>query len=287
VVRADVVHNQGTHFIIGRTLGTVFNPVVGGPDRVVNLESSARTQYDALLLSYERRLTGRFGARAAYTLSKAFNYANDDQIPFANGPIDPDDLRREFGPTPHDRRHRFTLAAIAELPAAFQVSGLWTLSSSVPMDILMPDGQSRVPAFQRNAGARQFHTGRELNEALRAINDGGGIAGAPLPLVRDDVRLGDRFNSIDVRVSRSFEMARNVRAELFVEVFNLFDVTNILGATSRNYSGFVNALVRDSSDPADPGYLQSSSFGTAVSTAGGVFGSGGPRALQLGARVAF
>jgi hypothetical protein len=287
VVRADVVHNQGTHFIIGRTVGTVFNPVVGGPDRVVNLESSARTQYDALMLSYERRFTGRFGARAAYTLSKAFNYANDDQIPFANGPVDPNDLRREFGPTPNDRRQRLTLSGLVELPAAFRLAGLWTLSSDVPMDILLPDGQSRVPVFQRNAGGRQFRTGQELNDALRAINNGGGIAGEPLPLVRDDARFSDDFNSLDLRLSRSFAMARNVRAELLMEVFNLFDVTNILGVTSRNYSGYANALVRDSSDPSDPGYLRSSRFGTAVTTAGGVFGSGGPRAFQLGARVTF
>jgi hypothetical protein len=35
VLRADYLHNFGTHFIIGRTIGTVNNPVVGGPDRVV------------------------------------------------------------------------------------------------------------------------------------------------------------------------------------------------------------------------------------------------------------
>ena len=43
VLRVDCVHNHGTHFIIGRTIGEVFNPVVGGPDRVVNLESSVST----------------------------------------------------------------------------------------------------------------------------------------------------------------------------------------------------------------------------------------------------
>jgi hypothetical protein len=46
-------------------------------------------------------------------------------------------------------------------------------------------------------------------------------------------------------------------------------------------------LVRDSDDPTDPGYLRSSSFGKAVTTAGGVFGSGGPRAFQLGLRLNF
>jgi hypothetical protein len=55
----------------------------------------------------------------------------------------------------------------------------------------------------------------------------------------------------------------------------------------RNYSGYLNVLVRDSSDPAQPGYLRSSSFGQPVTTAGGVFGSGGPRALQLALRTTF
>ena len=77
VVRADVVHNLGTHFIIGRPVGTVFNPVVGGPDRVVNLESSVNTKYDGLLLSLEKRFSSGAHVRASYTLSKAFNYQND------------------------------------------------------------------------------------------------------------------------------------------------------------------------------------------------------------------
>ena len=64
-------------------------------------------------------------------------------------------------------------------------------------------------------------------------------------------------------------------------------MTNILGVSKSNYSGFTNVLVRDSDDPADPGFLRSSSFGRPLTTAGGVFGSGGPRAFQLGVRLDF
>jgi len=285
LARVDGIHNLGTHFIIGRTVGTVFNPVVGGPDRVVNLESSVGTKYDALLVTLEQR-SATHGFRAGYTLAKSFNYANDDQIPFANGPIDPNDLRREYGPAPNDQRHRFTFAAWAALPAGFRIAPMWTLASAVPMDILMPDGQSRVPVFQRNAGGRTFTSPRALNQALAAINEGGGIDGVLLPLVGDDARFGDTFNSVDLRLSRPFALG-TARIEPIVEIFNVFNVTNVLGVSTRNYSGFSNVLLRDSDNPEDSGYLQSSRFGGAVTTAGGVFGSGGPRAFQFAVRATF
>jgi hypothetical protein len=287
VVRADYLHNFGTHFLIGRTVGTVFNPVVGGPDRVVNLESSAKFKYDGLLLSVEKRVSHRYQFRASYTLSRAFNYANDDQIPFSSGPIDPNDLRREYGPTPNDQRHRFTFAGTFELPLQFRLSPIVTLASGVPMDILLPDASTRVPQLQRNAGGRIFHTGAELNEFLRTINAAGGVSGQPLPLVADDARFNDSFSSVDLRLSKSFIFNERFRLEPIIEVFNLFNTTNVLGVSNVNYSGFSNVLTRDSNDPASPGFLRSSSFGRPVTTAGGVFGSGGPRAFQIAARFIF
>ena len=285
VLRVDGLHNFGTHFIIGRTVGTVFNPVVGGPDRVVNLESSVDTKYDALLVSAERR-GSRHGFRASYTLSKAFNFANDDQIPFSSGPIDPNNLQREYGPTPNDQRHRVSIAAWGRVPGGVLVAPIWTVASGVPMDILMPDALSRVPAFQRNAGGRLFRSAAELNEALSQLNAEGGVRGVPLPLVGSDARFNDSFNSFDLRVSRPFGLGQ-FRVEPILEVFNLFNVTNILGVSNKNYSGFSNVLIRDSNNPADPGFLQSSRFGQPVTTAGGVFGSGGPRAFQFAVRATF
>jgi len=299
-VRADYVRNVGTHFIIGRVIGTVpFNPVVGGPDIVKNLESSVRTKYDGLLVSLERRFANRYQFRASYTLSRSSNYANDYQIPFSNGPIDSNDLRREYGPTPNDQRHRFTFSGVFDLPADIRVSPILTVASTVPIDILLPDGSSRVCELQRNAGARQFHTGAELNAALTQINAAGGSL-CPntdpstgfkprvlVPLVRDDLKLGDNFSSLDLRVSKIFRIGERWTVEPIAEVFNLFNVTNVLGVSNVNYSGFGNVLVRDNNDPASAGFLRSSSFGQPVTTAGGVFGSGGPRAFQFAARVTF
>jgi outer membrane receptor protein involved in Fe transport len=286
VLRADYLHNFGTHFIIGRTIGSVFNPVVGGPDAVTNLESSVKTKYDGLFLSIEKRFSDHYQFRASYTLAKAFNYANDDQIPFSNGPLNPNNLQLEYGPTPNDQRHRFTFSGVWELPAGIHLAPILTLASAVPVDILLPDGSSRICELQRNAGARQFHTGAQLNAAINQINAAGGslcpnaIPGTGfrprvlLPLVPDDVRLGDRFSSLDLRVSKILNLGERIRIEPIAEVFNLFNITNVLGFSKSNYSGFGNVI-------------GSSDFGRPITTAGGVFGSGGPRAFQFAARVTF
>src|SRR6185369_8570616 len=144
--------------------------------------------------------------------------------------IDSNDLRREYGPTPNDQRHRFTFSGVFQLPYEVRVAPILTLASSVPIDILLPDGSSRVCELQRNAGARQFHTGAELNTALRQINAAGGSL-CPnadpatgfkprvlLPLVRDDLKLGDTFSSLDLRVSKVFKLSERVRIEPIAEV---------------------------------------------------------------------
>jgi hypothetical protein len=288
VARVDGIHDLGTHFIIGRTIGKVFNPVVGGPDSVVNLESSVNTHYDGLLVSLEKRFSAGTQLRAAYTLSKALNYANDDQIPFRTyGPVDPNNLRLEYGPTPNDQRHRLSVSGVFALPAGFKVAPIFTFATGVPMDILMPDALSRVPAFQRNAGGRQFKTAAQLNAFIQNLNASGGVDGTLLPLVGSDARFNDNFESLDVRLSKTFRFGPSGSVELIAECFNVLNATNILGVSNTNYSGFSNVLVRDSDNSADPGYLRSSSFGHPVTTAGGVFGTGGPRAFQFGARIAF
>jgi outer membrane receptor protein involved in Fe transport len=287
ILKVDGIHNLGTHFIIGVPLSPpVFNPVSGGPETVTDLQSTVNTHYDALWVTLDHQLTRNFQFHGAYTFSKSLDYANYDQIPFGYPPVDPTNLHREYGPAPNDQRHRLVLQGTADLPFHLRFSPLWTYASGVPMDILLGDGSGdRVPELGRNAGGRQFHTGAALNTFLTQINSQGatnGSLGAPFPMVSPNARFNDTFNSFDLRLSREFHLSERFRLEAIGEVFNLFNKTNILGSSNANYSGFFNVLVPDNTNPA-----LSSAFGNPVSTAGGVFGSGGPRAFQLAARLTF
>jgi outer membrane receptor protein involved in Fe transport len=288
LVKVDGVHNLGTRFIIGRPVGAVYNPDTQGPDSVTDLESAVNTKYDALWVSARQRFAKHGEFDAAYTLGKAFNYANDDQIPFEYSPIDPRNLQREYGPPPNDQRHRLVMSGLANLPLQFHFAPIWTIASGVPMDILLPDGSERVPTLQRNAGGREFHTAQQLNAFIARTDAAGGVYEASangnviLPQVSPQARFNDSFNALDFRLDRSFNFKERYSLTLVGEAFNIFNVTNILGVSNLNYSGFANTL---SPDPNNP--KVSSSFGRPVSTAGGVFGSGGARAFQLAGKFTF
>jgi Carboxypeptidase regulatory-like domain/TonB dependent receptor len=272
VVSVDGIHSFGSKFIIGRGIAAVNNPVIGGTDSIVNIESSVKTWFDGLLVNVQKRYSNRLTFNASYTLSKAFNFSNDDQIPFQGGPIDPKRLILEKGPAPNDERHRFTFAGVIDLPSGFQLAPIYLLASDVPVDIRLPGGRTRIPVIQRNAGGRQFHTGSELNAFINQFNATAPPAGR-LPLAPDNLKFGDGFQSFDLRLTKSFKLSERLNVQAIAEAFNLFNVTNIRGVNNINFSGFQNAL--------GPG------FGSPSQTAGGVFGTGGPRAFQLAARVNF
>jgi hypothetical protein len=160
------------------------------------------------------------------------------------------------------------------------------MATGVPMDILLPGACERVLTIQRNAGGRQFHNAAQLNTFIGQTNAAGGVdtpdGTVMLPFVDNNARFNDSFNSLDFRLSRTFTITERFTIAAIGEAFNIFNMTNILGKSSLNCSGFNNTLSPDTDDPT-----HSSTFGKPVTTAGGVFGSGGPRAFQLAARFNF
>jgi len=330
VVSADAIHNYGTRFLIGHFLRkdrapasapaavnltcvgnapcTVTDPLTGRTDNITNVEPSARTWYDGLLVGLQRPSTtfdlfGRkwgYSLNLNYTLSKTFNYANDDQIPF-NGAEDQvnviegiNNIRIEKGYAPTDERHRLVFFGVFQLPWDFSVSPIYTFGSGVPADTFVPGINARLPILPRNALGRDIKTGADLNKAILAFN-ALPLCPAPAPCNAPDasgnrtilatvppgLNFGDKFNSVDMRITKSFKFLERNRFELIAEVFNLFNGTNIRGFNNKNFSGRTTAIPNASTTPVATDYYK------AVSTAGGFFGSGGPRAFQFALRYSF
>jgi hypothetical protein len=66
------------------------------------------------------------------------------------------------------------------------------------------------------------------------------------------------------------------------EGFNMFNEVNVRGTDKANFSGRNISIA-----PYQPIAPVQTNFYKAVSTAGGFFGSGGPRAFQFAARLVF
>jgi hypothetical protein len=337
LLSVDGIHTRGTRQLIPRYLRTlppgistpfincpnprdpciVIDPATGTPaatgcpadpscQTITNIQSSARTWYDALLVSFQKRpRSGPWhpGYNVSYTLSKTFDEQQDDQVSPSGAPTeDPaivamhvNDLKIEKGYATSDERHRFVVSGSMELPWKLNISPIWSLSSSIPENLDVPLlGDGRLPNIPRNALGRQIQNGAALNSAIIAYNAlpaclASGSTAGPLPCnqgqilnaagtgafqVDPKIHFGHSLNSFDTRVSRTFHFKEPHSLEAIAEVFNLFNVTNIRGTTNRNYSGVNNVLT-------------SGDFNRALETAGKFFGSYGPRAFQFALRYRF
>ena len=193
------------------------------------------------------------------------------------------------------------------LPGTLDVDGDGTFTYRLP--------GTTVSSFGYNLGAADI---RDLvtkynasipaaaNVALRDIAAGAqrDAIGTALPniILPDKFSNSDSFLTHDLRLSRNILITEKVKLQLIGEGFNIFNVSNLNG-----YSGSLNAYGR----PATTGGTPTLPTGTPINTAGldcsgpraafvcgltfgqptgrvsAVFGSGGPRAFQLAARLSF
>jgi hypothetical protein len=285
----DGVYDKGRRSILGvevnRPRAAEGYRVPAIEDNVVELRSAGRTEYRALLVTLQRRPARGLSFLASYTLSRSKNFSNDDQIPFAVGPDDPLDLEREYSWAATDERHRFVLSGSWAGPFGLKLSPIVTLSSGVPFDIRQStdfdgDGAAdRFPLLPRNAAGRSVDTGAQLNQLIDQFNSDPSYAalrairGRGYAHVDPSLDFSHPFRTLDVRISRTLK-TRRAGIELLAEIFNVFNTRNVRGFFLASYAG-----VGDN--------MESPVFGKPLSTAGGAFGSGGPRALQVGAKVSF
>jgi hypothetical protein len=291
----------------------VTDPLTGISDQVTVATSNAHSWYDGLLVSVQHRpvkvgpVTYLFNA--SYTLSKTLDYSDDDQVPsyttvenvnLIEGTVGP---QTEKGYGASDETHRLTVYGLIQMPWGFSLAPLYTFGSGVPADTYLPElnlnGQSlpaRLPILGRNSLGRSVKNSTQLNQAIDEWNSLPACpapapcnAGGPLENVPDGINFSSPFNSVDLRLMKDIAIKERYHIDLMAEAFNLFNSVNIRGFTNTSYSGRNISLVpvgTNQPGPGNPNGLDTTFF-QPVSTAGGFFGSGGPRAFQFAVRFTF
>jgi carboxypeptidase family protein len=239
-----------------------------GPITVFN--NSGRFKYRGLLVRAEKRFSSRtqFLASYAYSSSIGLNTGNNDT------------WFEYYNPLDRDVPHILNLSAIVELPFSMRVSLNSTYYSKQPFTAFIAgvdfnsDGTNGdvLPGTRSN----QFNRGLAKEDLRRLVDEfnrdfagkrtlrNQAIPQIDLPA---DYQFGDNYVTQDLRLSRSFVLREKYRLTLIGEVFNLFNIANLSG---------------HSENLTNP-----STFGQPTRRVDQVFGSGGPRAFQLAARVSF
>ncbi|HEV8486459.1 MAG TPA: TonB-dependent receptor [Blastocatellia bacterium] len=259
------------------------NPAVQCSNGALSVfQSSGRGSYRALLVKLDKRVSSKYQFTAAYTLQQ--------QIAFSTG----EDLTDWFGNhSSVGARHRFVFSGIMDLPAGFQASLISVFSTRGPGNARVPadlngDGTTSdtLPGLKLNSLGRGTSKA-ELRELVSAYNtnfagktDARGAIIQPV-FLPPTFEFGDSFQSHDVRLTKEFKFAERHSIQAIFEVFNLFNNANLGGFSGNLDQGTRNATTGVLTQPL------TFNFGQPTSRAGQAFGTGGPRAMQFGAKFSF
>jgi hypothetical protein len=238
--------------------------------------SGGRSTYKGLLVRADKRFSGHFQGQVAYALQDQQDIYGASQL---NTPISNlNNWLQNVGPS--SPRHILNVSAIVNLPWRLQVGFISSFSSRVPFQPIITGtdfyGTGIDQFLLPGSGTNQFNFGLGRQDLVRLVNlYNQTYAGKPAPnpaqifpfvTLPQHFDLGRSFNSQDVRVTKIFHLKERLEWQVFGEAFNLFNIANLTGYVD-------NLLAPD--------------FGHPSARASNIFGTGGPRAFQLGSRLSW
>lgn len=273
----------------------------------------ASSDYHALQLQFQRRLTRGLQSLMSYTWSKSLDTASDDSG--ANTPAEKFDPQMDRGPSNFDVRHQFAMAVTYNIPVGpvnrvvdgllrdWAIDGIFVARSATPVNVTFsrdigfgtfatrPDLVPDIPLYIDDPGAPG---GRRLNNAAVAGNPRQigpflvPVAARQGNLGRNSLR-GFPLHQLDLAIRRQFNFTERLNLQFRTEFFNIF-----------NHPNFANPDSSLGSVSTTGAFTPTNAFGRSPSMLGRALGSGGssgglnplyqvggPRSLQFGVKLQF
>ncbi|HZB43671.1 MAG TPA: hypothetical protein VE360_00435, partial [Pyrinomonadaceae bacterium] len=206
---------RGLHLIISRNVNVPRFPAssgvpnLGRPDagwgNISRFESSGTSDYDGMVVAFNRRAARWSSVRVSYTLSKAIDDAGNF---FFSTPQDNFNPRDDRGLSDNDQRHRLVVSGALEAPDAgggarrllrgFQLGYIFTYASHLPFNVLTGNDRN----FDTNTNDRPAGLGRNTARGFDSA-------------------------SLDLRLSRRLRLGERVALEVLAEGFNVLNRANL------------------------------------------------------------
>ncbi|MBI4483375.1 MAG: TonB-dependent receptor [Acidobacteria bacterium] len=247
--RIHTVLPDGRKFFDART--PKINPRFAEIDR---LDSDLTSDYHSLQWSVEQRLRHGVEFKASYTLGKSLDQGSQvERLDALNGPrtvLDPDDRRRDNGPSTFDVRHNFVLNYSVDLPfgrgrpflsglspvadrilGGWQFTGLLALSSGQPFNAEVGFGRSNDGIF-RPVDRPDLLPGRSNNPVLGSPDKWFDPTGFAMPqegtygnLGRNTL-VGPGLAELDFSIIKNTPLDETRAIQFRAEFFNLTNRAN-------------------------------------------------------------
>jgi hypothetical protein len=252
-----------------------------GPIQVY--EATSDQAYKGLLVRADKRFSHRFQMLASWAWSRNIGTpgtgGNNPNAQFAPTGLNLDQWHQPMRPLILDYTHIVNLAGVVQLPRHFELGVNFSCSSAPPFSPMVGgidfNGDGTTGDLLPGTVLGQFNRGLGKADLVRLVNQfnqsyaltldshGRIIPKITLPA---SYSMDHDFESLDLRLSRTFASREHWRLSFIGEVFNLYNAANLSGYST------------DLTSPA---------FGQPTARFTQLFGSGGPRAFQLAGRFSF
>ncbi len=237
-------------------------------------DSGANSNYNSLQLRVDKRFSHGFQINTAYTWSKfmddvseVFN-TNSSPSSLASVPVFQGGLRLDRAVSDYDRRHRFIVAYVWQIPGpksgilghalgGWEIAGITTFQTGTPYTIVngadrngdglaggdRPDiGNPNAPRNTRatisatcSTGFLNPDTGQCVNRNDVYVVQGTGFPG-PTTLGRNTERTS-KVNNFDWSLFKTFRLTERFRLEYRLESFNIFNHQQFTNVPGRSVVG--------------------------------------------------
>jgi hypothetical protein len=232
-------------------------------DILMREHTAGRSQYHALVLKAEKRMTGVWGGRVSYTFSRLMdNQFGETNFTQPNTPeaLNAYDLDAEYSLGLLDVPHKLAVAPMVRLPFGMTASAIVTVESGFPVAVAsatnntnlftrMQRGNPTGTSGETSGGRDDRILGQWLTPAGYVVPPAFTLGTGPR--VDGNIR-GPHRNNIDLAVSKSLRFRDRATGELRAEVINLTNTVKVIGPIHtvgssgfgqiRSQSGFMRML---------------------------------------------
>jgi hypothetical protein len=207
--------------------------------------SSVNSNYNALAVQLNRRMTNHLQLSGSYTWSHSLDYGqNASTFSDTNDLLVPNNLKQEYGNSIFNVPDRFVFTAIAESPWKvggwlgylandWQLAPIYASQSGLPYSLVT----AGTPPCLTLSTTTDPVTGNTTVVCAKAL--GSGINGSNgrkgIDLVGRNTFQMKRTIDMDLRLSKKVRFGDRYSAEILGEAFNLFNHQNVTGVNNTGY----------------------------------------------------